>query len=361
MLTSPRELPSLAQRALEALRIVVKEHVRTGAPVSSRQVARLHPERLSPATIRNVMAELTGLGFLEQPHTSAGRVPTDKGYRAFVDEVLAHAPGLAPREARRIEEILLSSRELDQMLSRAGRLLGRMTKQVAMVVAPDAHAMVLEYADFVRVSPARMVAIFVGRGGDVLHRVVDLDEDLSQEDLDHAAQELRERMVGGTLPEARRRLVQSLAEDRRWVDRVGRRAVGALLRVFETPFTSAAGEVIVEGASRLFAAPELADANRLREVMRTIEEKARLLRLLDRCLAAPGVQVIIGSEAPEPGMAPVAVVASRYGGGEKSGGLVGVLGPRRMEYARAVALVDHFARTISAVLSGGAAGGQETQ
>lgn len=135
--------------------------------------------------------------------------------------------------------------------------------------------------------------------------------------------------------------------------------MGALLRLFETPFAGQTGDVIVEGASRLLEAPELVDAQRVREVLRTIEEKTRLLRLLDRCLTAPGVQVIIGSEVPEPGMAPVAVVASRYGVGDRPEGLVGVLGPRRMEYARAVALVDHFARTLSAALSAGPSGPRE--
>jgi heat-inducible transcriptional repressor len=146
-------------------------------------------------------------------------------------------------------------------------------------------------------------------------------------------------------------LLASLQDDQRWIDRVGRGAVGAALRLLERPFPLEMGDVIVEGTSRLLDLPEFTDARRLREVLRTIEEKARLLRLLDRCIASTGVQVIIGSEATDPGMAPVALVASRYGAGQAVQGLVGVLGPRRMEYARAVALVDHFARTISAALS----------
>lgn len=354
MLGTPQDRHhGLDHRALEVLRIVVREHVRSGEPVSSRQAAKYHPEHLSPATIRSIMADLTDQGYLEQPHTSAGRVPSDRGYRSIVDEVLADRPGIAPDEARQIEDILLSSRQVEDLLSRAGKLLGRMSNQVAVLLTPDVESTVVEYVDFVRVAPLRVVAIFVGRGGVVLHRVVELDEDLTQDELDRAGQRVREAFGGLTLPEGRLRLIASLREDQAWADRIGRGAVGAVLRLLEAPFPVESGELIVEGASRLFDMPEFTDVQRLRDMMRTIEEKSRLLRLLDRCLAAPGVQVIIGSEAHDPDMAPVAVVASPYRAGDETQGLVGILGPRRMEYARAVALVDRFARTISGMLTGG--------
>lgn len=349
----PGVLPD--ERALEVLRIVVREHVRTGEPVSSRQVARFHAEQLSPATIRTIMADLTDGGFLEQPHTSAGRVPSDKGYRSFVDEVLTAREDVPEAEARRIEEILVSSRQVEDLLGRAGRLLGQLTNQVAMVLAPDIAQVTLEHVEFIRIAPLRVVAIFVGRAGVVVHRVVELDEDLTQDELDRVGASLRGQVAGMTLPEARLRLIASLRADRDGADRLGREAARAVLRVIEEPFaeTVTGGELIVDGTSRLLDLPEFGDLARLRDMMRAIEEKSRLLRLLDRCLTAPGVQVIIGSETADPGMAPMAVVASPYGAPGAAQGLVGVLGPRRMEYARAVALVDHFARTISTLLSPG--------
>jgi heat-inducible transcriptional repressor len=143
-----------------------------------------------------------------------------------------------------------------------------------------------------------------------------------------------------------------LREDHRWAGVLGRQATGAVLKLVAEPFTTEPGEVIVEGTSRLLDMPEFADLQRLRDLMRTIEERSRLIRLLDRCLTSPGVQVIIGSEAHDPDMAPVALVASPYRAGDLAHGLVGVLGPRRMEYARAVALVDHVARTLSGLLRG---------
>lgn len=351
MLNPERNPAPLEQRALEVLRIVVGEHVRTGEPVSSRYVARFHPEQLSPATIRSIMADLTDQGFLEQPHTSAGRVPTDRGYRSFVDEILASQHQLRPDEAQRIEELLVSSREMEVLLACAGRLLGRLTNQVAVLLTPDLGQSVLDFVDFVRVAPRRVVAVFVGQGGMVSHRVVEPDEDLLQEELDQLAAHLREHFSGISLVDVRRQLIAALRADRAWADRFGRKAVGAMVRLLEDPTPSA--ELIIEGTSRLLDLPEFADVQRLRDILRAIDERSRLIRLLDRCLGAPGVQVIIGSETADPGMAPIAVVASPYVAGGGGQGLVGVLGPRRMEYARAVALVEHFARTLSQLMTDG--------
>jgi heat-inducible transcriptional repressor len=348
-------------RVQEVLRLVIKEHVRTGDPVSSRSVARSHPERLSPATIRSIMADLTDAGYLAQPHTSAGRVPTDRGYRQFVDEVLASRRGLPAREARRIEELLLSSRELENLLAQAGRLLSRLTHQVGVVLAPDVEQALLEHIEFVRIAPSRVVAIFVSRAGLVIHRVVDTDEDIGQEDLDRFSARLREHFAGLTLPEVRLRLLASLREDRAWAEQLGQRASRTLSRVLEEPFPEESGELILEGTSQLLEMPEFADLRRVKDVMRLFDERTKLLRLLDRCLEGSGVQVVIGSEARDPGMAPMSVVTSPYRAGEELRGLVGIVGPRRMEYARAVCVVDHFARVISRALGGGAGGSEEEQ
>jgi len=342
----------LDQRARESLEIIIEQHVRTGEPVSSRAVARLHRERLSPATIRNLMADLTELGLLEQPHTSAGRVPTDRGYRYFVDEILSRNQRLPRREGRRIERMLLSAREIEDLLARAGKLLGELTGQVGVVLAPDLEQAVVEHVEFVRIARRRFVAVIVSRPGVVLHRVLDSDVDLTQSQLDRLSAWLREQFAGLTLPEVRQRLLVALERDRRWIETIGRASFEALARLLEGSMREGS-ELILEGTSHLLDLPEFADLGRLRELLRTFEERARLLRLLDSCLRAPGVRVIIGSEAEDPGLAPISVVTSPFRAGRTMKGLVGVLGPRRMEYARAVALVDHFARTMTRALSEG--------
>lgn len=342
--------PDLDQRSHEALRIIVEEHVRSGHPVSSGRVAALHPEALSSATIRNLMAELTEAGLLTQPHTSAGRVPTDNGYRQVVDEVLASKRRIPRRDARQIEDLLFSSRKIDDLLSQAGKLLSAMTHQVGVVLAPDLEQALLEYVEFVRIASQRFVAIFVSRAGLITHRVFNTDEDIQQEELDHLSARLREQFTGLTLPETRRRMIEALEEDRRWAAQLGERATESVIGYLRQPFPEESGELIVEGASSLLDAPEFADLERLREVMVALEERTKLLKLLDRCLSASGVQVIIGGESADPDFAPMSVVASPYRMGELMKGLVGIVGPRRMEYARAVALVDHFARTLSLAL-----------
>ncbi|UCF68845.1 MAG: heat-inducible transcription repressor HrcA [Acidobacteriota bacterium] len=342
---------SLDPRSCESLRIIVEEHIRTGEPVSSRRVSRLHSEKLSAATIRNLMAELTERGFLAQPHTSAGRVPSDRGYRYFVDEVLTRRQRISQREVRRIEDALLSSHQMDHMLAHAGRMIGELTGQVGIVLSPDVEQAILEHADFVRVSARRVVAIFVSRSGMVIHRVIDLEEDLSQAQLDRIASHLKDHFLGLSLPEVHRRIIDALRHDREWLEKFGRPVLATLMRLFEGAIPEHGSELILEGTSHLLQMPEFRDLARLRVVLETLEERTRLLKLLDDCLRSQGVKVIIGSEADDPGLAPISVVASPYRAGRKMRGLVGVVGPRRMAYARAVALVDHFARTLSRVLA----------
>lgn len=344
---------TLDQRAAEVLRIVIEEHVKSGEPVSSRRTARLHPEQLSPATIRNIMADLTDEGYLEQPHTSAGRVPTDRGYRFLVDEALVGRRRLASGEIRQIKDLIASTRELDEILSRATRLLAELTHQVGVVLAPDLEQAMLEHVDFVRIGPQRVVAIFVSRTGMVSHRVLDTDEDLPQEELDRLGARLRQHVVGLTLSEVRRRMIDLLREDHEWARRIGREAVGRAIHFLERPFPEETGELRVEGTSSLLEVPEFTDIQRLRDALRTLEERTRLLRLLDRCVTAPGVRVIIGAETEEPTLSLLAVVASPYRAGRTAKGLVGVVGPRRMEYARAVAVVDELARQITGILAAG--------
>lgn len=343
---------ALTRRAQDILRIIVQEHVRSGEPISSRHVSSLHSESLSAATIRHLMAELTELGLLTQPHTSAGRVPTDVGYRYVVDEVLAKGRRLPKRDVQRIEALVLSSGKLEQLLSRSSRLLAEMTHQVGVALAPDLERVVVEHVEFVRIASHRIVAIFVTRSGLVTHRVIESEDELSQEELDVLSNRLCELLSGATLPEVRERLLGTLREDHRIASKLGRLAVDSVVTLLSEGVGEQEKELFVEGTSSLLDAPELSDIERLREVLRALEERTRLLHLLDGCLRAQGVQVLIGSETRDPDLAPMSVVASPYSAGTVRG-LVGIVGPRRMEYARAVALVDHFARTISRALRAG--------
>lgn len=353
---------ALDPRASEVLRIVVREHVKKGEPVSSRAAARTHPEKLSPATIRNIMAELTADGFLEQSHTSSGRVPTDKGYRHFVDEFLRRSRKLPPVEIRRVRQLLQSAREMEELISRASRLLAELTQQVGVVLPPGLEKAHLDHVEFLRVAPRRVVAVFLARSNLVSHRVIDLEEDPRQEELDHLAGVLCAHFAGQPLPAIRAALIKALREDEQLARSLGRTALGPVLALLRGPLAGPETELVVEGTNQLLNAPEFANLDRLRQALNTLEERTRLLRLLDRCLCRPGIQVIIGSETEDPGMAMMGVVLCPFGLPESPQGALGVVGPRRMEYARAVAVVDHLARTMTEILAaGGEPGSREEQ
>lgn len=340
---------SLDPRRQEVLRLVVRFHVQSGEPVGSRIVARNHPEHLSPASIRNLMADLEEEGYLHQPHTSAGRVPTDKGYRYFVDR-LQRATAVKRREARRIEGALdTAGGEVRRLLEEASQVLARLSSSVGVVMAPDLAQTVFEHIEFVRIGARQVVAIFVARSGVVNHRVIQLEQDHAQEQLDRLAALVVRRFTGRTLPEVRRELLEAMAREKEGMDRFMAEALSLTLRYLD----QAAGDsrVYLGGTATLPSQPEFSDPQRLRELLAAFEEKSRLVGILNRCLESGGLRVQIGSENPEPEMSTCSVVASPYGAKDRPMGAVGIIGPTRMEYARAVALVEYVARSMSRALA----------
>lgn len=339
---------SLNPRRQEVLRLVVRFHVQTGEPVGSRTVSRNHPEQLSPASIRNIMADLEDEGFLAQPHTSAGRVPTDKGYRYFVDDLL-DVGQISPEEVTRIEGVLRTTRgEVRTLLEEASYLLSVLSRSVGVVVAPDLAQTLFEHIEFVRIGPQHIVAIFVARSGVVNHRVIRVEEDYGQEQLDRLAALVVRRFSGKTLPEVRRALLDAMSLEKEGMDRFLAEAL-RLTRLYLDQ-ASEGKRVYLGGRASLASQPEFSDPERLQELLAAFEEKGRLVRILTRCLESDGMKVQIGSENPEPEMSACSVVTSPYGAKDRPLGTVGIIGPTRMEYARAVALVDTMARAMSRTL-----------
>jgi heat-inducible transcriptional repressor len=339
---------SLNPRRQEVLRLVVRFHVQTGEPVGSRTVSRSHPEKLSPASIRNIMADLEDEGFLTQPHPSAGRIPTDKGYRYFVDDLL-EVGQINRDEVTRIEEALRTTRgEVRTVLEEASHLLSVLSRSVGVVVAPDLAQTLFEHIEFVRIGPRQIVGIFVARSGVVNHRVIQVEEDYGQEQLDRLAALVVRRFAGQTLPEVRRALLDAMSREKEGMDRFLAEAL-KLTRLYLDQ-ASEGKRVYLGGRASLAGQPEFSDPERLQELMAAFEEKGRLVRILNRCLESDGMKVQIGSENPEPEMSACSVVASPYGTKDRHLGAVGIIGPTRMEYARAVALVDTMARTMSQAL-----------
>jgi heat-inducible transcriptional repressor len=341
----------LGERQAEVLRFVVRHHIQTGEPVGSGTVARTSRLHLSPASIRGVMAELEERGLLGQPHTSAGRVPTDRAFRFYVDG-LGRPPRVSRDQALAIESALVRSRaELPELLGAASRELSRLSHRVGIVLAPDLQRLVVDRIEFVPLDGGRVVAILVAKSGLVHNRLLELDEPVEAGELERIGRYLSEQVGGRTLPEMRELLRSRLHEDRATYDRLMARSLDLGCRALEIEAGEA--ELFVEGAANLLELPEFADLDLLRSLFRTLEEKRTLIDLLGRVLDGPGLQVVIGHEHPWSDQARCSLVASKYRAGERVVGTVGVVGPTRMAYPRVIALVEHLAAALTRVLSDG--------
>ena len=343
----------LDAREREVLRSVIRAHVATGAPVASKSLVARSLD-LSPATIRAIMAELEERGLLVQPHTSAGRVPTDAGYRMYVDRLMDPARVNASLAQAIDDAMARSRREIPDLLEEASRQLSRFSHQVGVVLAPELRRIVVEHLEFVRLDPRRVVAVLVDRAGLVHNRILDA-EGLSQEELDRVGRRLTDEYGGRTLTEMRADLLARMREDRLAYDRLVSAGLELGRQVAEAG-DRAGGGVFVEGASNLVGGPDFPDVERSKALLRTLEEKSRLVDLLGRMLEGGGVQIVIGRENPLADLTDVSLVASTYGAGERILGTVGIVGPTRMEYARAVALVEHLAGVLTRLLTSGESG-----
>ncbi len=336
-------------RAEEILRNIIANYILTGEPVGSRTIAKMSREGLSSASIRNVMSDLEELGLLTQPHTSAGRVPTDKGYRYYVDSLLP-AGRLAPRERTLIDESLAGiGGELSEAMEVIPRLLSRLSSQVGYFISPPLQTSLLKHIEFIRLHDRRILVVLVDRSGVVAHRILETEEDYSQGDLDRAGRYLVSEFAGKSLHEIRARLVSLMAEEKAAFDRLVKNAITLGSRYLEAE--SGDRRLVLQGTTNIMKHPEFADMETMRKLFKTFEEKHRLVSLLDRCLDRSGVRVLIGTETDDPALDHLSLVASPYHLDDTTTGLLGILGPTRMEYDRAVALVDYISRLLSTLLT----------
>jgi heat-inducible transcriptional repressor len=348
-LTSRPGAGDLDDRSGEILKSVIQAHVITGEPVGSRTLSRGAGLDLSPATIRNVMSDLEERGLLSQPHASAGRIPTDLAYRLFVDRLMSR-PAIEAGEAQAIDEALQQRRrEIPELLGEAARQLSRVSQNVGVVLVPDMRRIMVEHLEFVRLDGNRVVAILVDRAGVVHNRILQVQDTFDQSDLDRMGQELSRRFGGQTLPTIREAIARELLEEKSAYDR--RRARLLALGRDALAVDAEASDVLVEGASNLVGALESNDLERTKELLRTLEQKGRLVDLLETVLTGQGVQVVIGHENPVSSLSDLSVVATTYRAGDRVLGTVGIVGPTRMEYARAIALVDYLAHVLTRFLT----------
>ncbi|HEV7554413.1 MAG TPA: heat-inducible transcriptional repressor HrcA [Kofleriaceae bacterium] len=341
-------MADLSRRAQKILHAVVTEYLHGGDAVGSRTVTRRHDLGLSPATVRNVMADLEELGLLEQRHSSAGRVPTSTGLRFFIDSLLK-LRGLTVREKDEIRERVVATSP-DEVVQRASRLLSDLTQHAAVIITPDPAAQRLQMVEFVPLRDGKLIAVLVTTDGRIENRLI--IDDVDPRTLDRIHNYLNQLLSGMTLDEVRDRVIREIGEDKNQYDD----AVSAALRLGHAVFVSTPksnADVVVSGHANLVDA-ELGQpgrADRMRELLRTLEDKETLIRLLDRTRLADGIQVFLGAETAMTALAGSSVVAMSYGPEEMPIGAIAVIGPMRMNYGKVMSVVDFTADTVSQLLA----------
>lgn len=336
---------TLGGRRHSLLLAAVAEFIATAEPVGSNQIASRHRLGIKSAMVRNMMSELEDSGFLSQPHTSAGRIPTDKAFRYYVDH-LAGAARIGFEDRSQIElHYSGRGRDIAALMRDTPKLLSILTGQAAVVMAPRIESVELERVNFVRIREREVLAIFVSTTGAIQNRLVVTDRDHTQGELDRMAGYLNDSLAGRTLDEAREWIEQQLKLERARYDRFIREALVLGGALAADPGST---EVYVEGSAHALEQPEFSDPGKVRELLRALDDKSALLELLERSIKEEGLMVSIGSEDPR--LSGFAVVAAPYAGGAKPLGSLAILGPVRMDYERVIPLVEYTARALSKIL-----------
>ena len=340
-------IASLNERSREIFRHIVEAYTETGEAIGSRTLARRLGSGLSPATIRNVMADLEEAGLLYAPHTSAGRVTTEAGLRLFVDGLL-EIGSLSKEERENIDgRCAATGRSLASVLEEATTMLSGLSHCAGLVVAPKQEA-ALKHIEFVQLGPGRALVVLVSESGLVENRVIDLPLGMPASSLIEAANYLSQRLVGRTIDEGRKTVMAELDAHRAQLDMLTRKVVEAGLATW----SGAGGYLLVRGQGQLLAdVQQMADLERIRALFAMLETKEATVRLLDASEKAEGVQIFIGAQNELFSMAGCSAIIAPYANREeKIVGAIGVIGPTRMNYARIIPMVDYTAKVIGRLL-----------
>ena len=340
--------PALPERDRRILGVLVQAYIDDGEPISSLWLAS-RGFGVSSATLRNVLARLEEQGYVRQPHTSAGRVPTDLAYRCYVDELLRDRR--TSRPTPKVEARLRLAGTVDDLLTHASQEVARAAQQLSFAIAPAADTATLEHLDFVPLDGGKVLVVVVSTGGHVVHKVIEPGERYHSHELQEAANYLNCEFRGQSLVAVRQAVAERLRVERSLYDELMARA----LRLASTTLADMASHpsVVIQGTSMLLDDVGSESPNVTLETMRTllrmIEEKTRLIQLLDEYMSGAGLTVVIGSDHHDPDLQRFSLIAATYSDGHGTGA-VGVIGPTRMRYSRAIAVVHGAARAISRML-----------
>lgn len=337
----------LDQRARHLLRTLIASYIREGQPVGSRTLSRQSGLDLSPATVRNVMADLEEAGLIRAPHTSAGRVPTSHGYRFFVDTLLTRDSAVGA-DAVDLRDLLGGRGGTAATVATASDLLSAMTNFVGAVTVPARESFAFRHIDFVPLSERQLLAVLVFEDGEVQNRLMEVDRTFSASQLERAANFLNREYAGLLLPEIQQRLLSDMMASRRELESL----MDSAVELARTAFSSHRGpDMVVSGQANLLQYRDLGDLDSLKVLFEAFQEKREILYLLQECVEADGVRLFIGEESGSAVLENCSVVGAPYQVDGRVVGVVGVIGPTRMAYDQVISIVEATADALTAILN----------
>ena len=342
-------METLTERERMVLELIMDNYISSAEAIGSRTISKTIHNRLSSATIRNIMADLEEQGFLYKPHVVAGRIPTYKAFRYYVNSMLVlRNPG---KKEMQVLESLFKPRyaHVESLMGDVSKVLASISKFTSIVVEPRVNTMLFKEIEFVKLSKNTILTVFVTSEGIVHSRLVDTEENFSPELLNHMKNYMNERFGGVPFYTLKEEIVEDLQKDKENYTRLLAKIKETLENIMEEEEDQR--EIYIEGTSKMMDMPEFSDLARLKELFHTLERKEKLLKLLDGCLKEEGMHVIMGTESEIREMRDLSIITSTYRIGEKSYGVLGVIGPIRMNYGRIIPIVDHTAKTLTDILS----------
>jgi heat-inducible transcriptional repressor len=338
----------LSPREKKVLQAIIMDYIQSAEPVGSRTVSKKYRMDLSPATIRNVMADLEELGLLVQPHASAGRIPTDQAFRFYVDSILEIC-NLNSFDQTRIARDLGEGRlDVNEVLKRASHLLSLLSRQTGLVLAPRFSTNVFKHIEFICLKEKKILVILVSNVGEVQNKIIEADERLTQDELNKFGRYLTEIMGGLSLHEAKKRILEEMQREKVLFDKLMYRALKLSQKALAD---EEEGNLYIEGKEFIFQSPEFADLEKMRHLVLAFEEKTKIIQLLDKALTAQGIQIFIGSENQVSEMQGLSVIAAPYAKDNFILGTLGVIGPTRMDYSAIIPIVDYTARLVGKIIA----------
>jgi len=336
----------LDERNKRVLQAVIDSYIATGTPIGSNVLCKRYDFGLSSATLRNIMAELEEMGFLSHPHTSAGRIPTDQGYRYYTDGLISIGGDADELDDQIQQAAVPHSGGVQELMSEVSQFLATLSRCAGVVVAPGDPDGKYKHIEFVRLRGNEVLIIFVTSAGAVQNKLIELDEGITQHELNYFSAYLDDELAQHTLSAIRQRLVEQMREQKLMFTRL----MDETCRASQEVQGRDAEKVYIGGASQIIESPEFADVDKMRALFKAFEDKYKLLRLLDRSATADGIKVFIGSENPYFAVQGCSMVVSSYRLGANVVGTLGVIGPTRMQYKQVIQVVDYTAKLLSRLL-----------